>query len=149
MSQPNDERAEGTTGWQDDWPVATGAAVLAAAVWVVATQVLGVDLALGTGQQVNVVSVVVTSLVVAVAGAGLLRVLERRTAHGLRTWTVIAGVVWGLSFAGPLRAATVAAGLGLACLHLVVGGVVVLGLRRRHAVRALDRTLEPAPDRVA
>jgi hypothetical protein len=120
--------------------VAAGAAAVG---WVLATQVASVDLAVrarsGT-QHVNVVSVVVTAVVVAMAGAGLLRFLERRTTHAVRTWTVIASVVWVLSLAGPLGARTVAAGLWLAALHVVVGSVVmgwvvmgwvVVGPRRR------------------
>jgi hypothetical protein len=113
--------------------VAAGAA---AAVWVVATQVAAVDLVVHAGsgtQHVNVVSVIVTAIVVAMAGAGLLRFLERRTAQGRTIWTTIAAAIRVLSFAGPLGALTLAAGLSLASMHLVVGAIVVVGLRRRTA----------------
>jgi len=84
MSQLVSERTEQRTRrWRDDWPVAVVAADAAAVVWVLATQVASVDLAVRSGsgtQQINVVSVVVTAVVVAMAGAGLLRFLERRTA---------------------------------------------------------------------
>ena len=132
------EQGRTPASWRDDRPVAVVAAALAAACWVVATQLVGVDLEVRSGggtQQVNVVSVVVTALVVAVAGAGLLRVLERRAPRALRRWTVVACVVWVVSLAGPASAATVGAGVVLALLHLVVAGVVVLGLRRTHRGR--------------
>jgi hypothetical protein len=112
--------------------VITVAAMLAVVIWLVA-KVLGVDLAVHAGdgsRPVGLVSVIVTVVVVALAGAGLLRVLERRTTNGVRTWTVIAVAVWALSFLGPLTAMTVGAGLVLASMHLVVGAVVVGGLRR-------------------
>ena len=107
------------------------AAGLAAAVWL-AAEAAGVDLAVHAGdgsRPVGLVSVIVTVVVAALVAAGLLRVLERRTANGLRTWTIIAIVVWALSFLGPLSAMTVGAGLVLAAMHLAVGAVVVGGLR--------------------
>jgi hypothetical protein len=121
-----------------DAGVAVLAAGTAAVVWTLA-KAAGVDLVVRSGgstSDVNVVSVVVTSLVVAVAGAALLRLFERRTANGRRAWTIVAGCVWAVSLLGPLSAATASAGLVLTSLHLVVGTVVVLGLRRTHpAVR--------------
>ena len=107
------------------------AAGLAAAVWLMA-KAAGIDLAVHSGdgsRPVGLVSVIVTVVVVALVAAGLLRVLERRTTNGLRTWTVIALVVWALSFLGPLSAMTVGAGLVLATMHLTVGAVLVGGLR--------------------
>ena len=137
MVQDRAVRQVGT--WRDDWPVAVVAAGAAALVWVAAT-VAGVDLAVRSGsgtREVGLVSVVVTAVVVAVAAAGLLRALERRTTGGRRVWTGIALGVWVVSFAGPASARTWSAGLSLAALHLVVGAVVIVGLRHRH------------PDRVA
>jgi hypothetical protein len=104
----------------------------AAVVWLVAKAV-GIDLAVHSGdgsRPVGLVSVIATVVVVALVAGGLLRVLERRTTNGLRTWTVIALSVWALSFVGPLSAMTVGAGLVLATMHLTVGAVVVGGLRR-------------------
>jgi hypothetical protein len=122
-------------GRRDDVLVALAAAGMGAVVWVGATQAAGVDLTVGSGSGahgVGLVSVVVTALVVAVAGGGLLRVLERRTPRGRRIWTAVAVAVWVLSFAGPLGARHASGGLVLAGLHLLVGGVVIVGLRRRH-----------------
>ena len=117
-----------------DTAVAVVAAVGAAVVWT-AARVAGIDLvvrsASGTSD-VNVVSVVVTTLVVAIAGGALLRLLERRTPNGRRTWTIVAVSVWAVSLLGPLSATRPTAGLVLASLHLLVGAVVVLGLRRTH-----------------
>ena len=136
-----DRTVQAVGGWRDDWPVAVWAAGAAAVVWVGAT-VAGVDVAVRSGsstRDVGLVSVVVTALVVAVSGAGLLRVLERRTPSARRAWTGVALAVWVVSFAGPAGAATLAAGLTLAALHLVVGTVVIVLLRRRHAGPAIDR----------
>jgi hypothetical protein len=108
------------------------AAAAATALWLVA-RVAGIDLAVHAGdgsREVGLVSVIVTVVVVAIAATGLLRVLERRTTNGRRTWTIIAVTVWALSFLGPMTAMTVAAGLALAAMHLTVGAVVVGGLRR-------------------
>ena len=106
----------------------------AAALWSVGRGA-GIDLVVNSGDgtsHVNVVSVVVTSLVVAIAGAALLGLFERRTANARRTWTIVAVAVWMVSLPGPLSA-----GLVLLSLHVLVGGVVVLGLRRTHPA---DRT---------
>jgi hypothetical protein len=119
-----------------DGAVVLLAAGLAAVAWAVATQLAGIALTVRSGSgttNVNVVSVIVTVAVVGLAGAGLLRLLERRTASALRIWTGIAVAVWVVSLAGPLGASTLAAGLALAVLHLVVGGTVIGGLRRTHA----------------
>jgi hypothetical protein len=123
--------------WRDDWPVVVVAAGAAAVIWVVAT-VAGVDVAGRSGagtREIGLVSVIVTTVVVAVAAAGLLRVLERRTTRARGIWTAIALAVWVVSLAGPAGARTLSAGLTLAALHLVVGAVVIVGLRHRHADR--------------
>ncbi len=140
MNEAVQERSVPQVGtWRDDWPVAVAAAGGAALVWVAAT-VAGVDVAVRSGsgtREVGLVSVIVTALVVAGAAAGLLRVLERRTTGGRRLWTGIALAVWVVSLAGPASARTLSAGLSLAAVHVVVGAVVIVGLRHRH------------PDRVA
>jgi Family of unknown function (DUF6069) len=138
-----DRTVQAVATWRDDWLVAVAATVAAAVVWVSAT-VAGVDVAVRSGSSargVGLVSVVVTALVVAVAAAGLLRVLERRTPRARRLWSEIASAVWVLSLAGPTGARTMSAGLTLAALHLVVGAVVIVGLRRRHADRETDRVM--------
>ena len=136
------DRGQATTSWRDVRRVGLAAAGLAAVTWVLASQVAGVDLVVGAGasrQHVGVASVVVTALVTAYAGGGLLRVLERRTPQARRTWTVVAVLVLVVSLAGPLGAVTPAAGLVLGAMHLEVGAVVVLGLRRRAASERAGR----------
>lgn len=139
MTQPDVGQSAVRPGrWSDDWPVAVTAAGVAALVWCLVTQVASVDLAVREGsgvREVNLVSVVVTALVVALAGAGFLRVLQRRTRRGLAIWTVVAVVVLVLSLVGPAGAVSWSAGLGLAMLHLVVGMMVIVGLHIRHGRR--------------
>jgi chromate transport protein ChrA len=117
-----------------DAGVAVVATVTAVVVWSTA-RVAGIDLVVksaGGTSDVNVVSVIVTAVVVAIAGAALLRLFERRTTNGRRTWTIVAVSVWAVSLLGPLSATRPSAGLVLASLHLLVGAVIVLGLRRTH-----------------
>ena len=128
--------------WRDVRDVGLLAAGSAAVTWVVATQAAGVDLVVGAGegrQHVGVASVVVATLVAAYVGGGLLRVLARRAPRGRRTWTAVAVAVLVVSLAGPLGAATLPAGLVLAALHLEVGAVVVVGLRRRATANRCGR----------
>ena len=86
--------------------------------------------------RVGLVSVLVTATVVSAAGLGLLRYIERRHTHAVRTWTLIATLFWLGSFLGPLGAADLTSGLALASLHLVVGASVIVGARwaRMHGV---------------
>src|SRR5262245_35650430 len=121
-----------------DAAVALVAAALASLVWAIArVSDLHLEVKSGSGTTlVTVGSVIVMTLLVTAAGAGLLRLLERRTARALRVWTIVAVTVWALSFLGPLSATRPATGLVLAGMHLLVGGVVVLGLRRTHATVA-------------
>ena len=107
------------------------AAALAVVVWA-AAKAAGVDLEVRSGSgttQVALGSVVVTPIVVGFVAAALLRLLERRTKSGLRTWTIVAVIAWVLSFLGPLSATSPGAGMVLATMHLAVGAVVVGGLR--------------------
>jgi len=118
-----------------DAAVALMAAAAAVLVWACA-RISDLDLVVKSGSGTTVVtvgSVIVTTLVVAAAAVGLLRLLERRTAKGLQVWTVVAVTVWALSFLGPLSATRPSTGFVLALLHLLVGATLVLGLRRTHA----------------
>ncbi len=107
--------------------------VAATGVWSFWTQVAGVDLVVHRGestQTVGAAAVVLTVLVTAGLGLGLLRFLVARTKDGLRVWTIVASVVSVFSLLGPLGATTVAAGLALASLHAVTAVVLVVGLRQ-------------------
>ena len=116
-----------------DVGIVVAATVVALGGWL-AWQVAGVDLTVRSADQVREVgagSVGVTAVLASLAGVGLIRLLNRR-GSGLSTWTVIAGVVWAVSMLGPIGATTLAAGLGLASLHLLVGAMVMFGVRRVH-----------------
>lgn len=105
-----------------------------AALWLLWVEVGGVELSVtsaGSTREVGIGAAVVTAALVTVAGIGLLWLLGR-WATGLRTWTIVAGLVWAISFLGPLSATSLEAGLGLATLHLWVGAIAVFGLRRVH-----------------
>jgi uncharacterized membrane protein YwzB len=126
-----DREAVRQTPFRSDAVVVLVATVVAALVWA-ATQAVGIDLLVRSGsgaREVALAPVVLTPLLVGFAAVRLLRLLERRTANGLRTWTVTASALWVVSFVGPLSATTVWAGLALATMHLAVGAVVVGGLR--------------------
>ena len=115
-----------------DGAVALVAMLAASVVWAVA-KAAGLDLEVHSGSgtnEVTIVPVIVTPMLATVVGVGLLHFLQRRTTRALRVWTIIAAVVWALSFLGPLSATRAATGLVLATIHLLVGAVVVIGVRR-------------------
>ncbi|MQY07456.1 DUF6069 family protein [Actinomadura macrotermitis] len=107
------------------------AAVLApVALWIAVVPVAGIDLE-AQGRRVGVAPVIIGSLLPALAAWALLAVLERRTGRARAIWTAVAVLALALSLGGPLGAATAAAGAALAAMHLLVGAIVILGLRRR------------------
>lgn len=112
------------------------AAVAAGALtWVVAVPLVGVHLVVepaeGRAQDVGLGMVIATTLMASVAGWGLLALLERITPLRARTtWNLVAGGVLIVSLAGPLVAASdTAAVTTLMLLHLVVGLVLMIGMR--------------------
>ena len=119
--------------------VVAGAVGTALGGWLVAVPLLSIDLAVqpaGGGTQtatqtVAVGAVLATSLTAALLGWALLAVLERWTTRARTTWTAVAAVLLLLSLAGPLTGAlTAPAAVALVAMHLVVGAVLILGLRR-------------------
>jgi len=118
--------------------VLTVAAAVVAAVlaWLVAVPIVGIDLLVrpggGAAQQVGLGSVVTVSLLASLLGWGLLALLERLVPRRAMTaWTVVAVVVLMLSLTGPLTAAANAAvAIALVLMHLVVGAVLIMDLRR-------------------
>jgi hypothetical protein len=109
----------------------TGLAGLTYLVW----RAAGVAPTVHTGQgtsDVRLISVLVTAAVVSVAGLGLLRFIEKRDARAMRTWTLLAALVWFFSFLGPLGGTDLSSGLCLASLHFVVGAAVLFGARWTH-----------------
>ena len=110
-----------------------GAAVGALALWLVETRLIGVDLAVRTGdvvQPVTGVSVVATALVAGLAATLSAWLLTRLAPRRCRTvWTVLASAVLLVSLLGPLGATSPAAVVSLVALHLLVGLALLLGLR--------------------
>lgn len=95
----------------------------ALAVWTFGRVVGQVHLVVGSGADAHTVgpgSVVVVSLLVALAALGLAAVLSRTVGRPRRTWQVVAGAVLAVSLLGPLGGATTTAVLQLLSLHAVV-----------------------------
>jgi hypothetical protein len=106
-----------------------GALVLRA----VETRLIGVDLAVRTGdvvQHISAVSVAATALAAGLAGSLTAWLLARLAPRRCRTvWTVLASAVLVISLLGPLGATSAAAVVSLMALHLLVGLTLVVGLR--------------------
>jgi hypothetical protein len=109
------------------------AAVGALALWTVETRLLGVDLAVRTGdttQEVTGVAVVVTTLGAGLAATLTAWLVDRVAPRRSRAiWTVLASAVLVVSLLGPLGATSTAATVGLVALHLLVGLTFLLRLR--------------------
>jgi hypothetical protein len=104
--------------------------------WTVLTQAIGADLTAKQGGTIHIgaISVLVASLAMSLAGWALLAILERNTPAARKAWTITALICCTLSLGSPLTSGIgTSAKLGLASLHLVVGTVVILGLRRATA----------------
>lgn len=111
-----------------------GAGAAALLLWALAVPLAGVDLTVrqgGTDQEVGPAMIVAAGLAAGFAAWALLAVLERFTARAGRIWTIIAAAVLTVSLLGTLSAVSGAATLVLMGEHLVVGGVLIVGLVRR------------------
>lgn len=108
-------------------------AIAAFAWWAILTKAAGINLQAKQGStiQIGAVSVLFASLAMAFAGWALLAVLERKTVAARTAWTIVATTSCVLSLGSPLTGGIgTGAKLGLASLHLLVGTMVILGLRR-------------------
>lgn len=109
------------------------AAVSALVLWTVETRLLGVDLAVRTGettQEVTGVSVVVTVLGAGLAATLTAWLVDRAAPRRSRTvWTILGSAVLVVSLLGPLGATSTAATVSLVVLHLLVGLTLLVGLR--------------------
>lgn len=108
-------------------------ALAALAWWAVLAKVFGIELQAQQGSTIEVgaAAVLVASVAMAFAGWALLAILERKTLAARKTWTIVAVIACLLSLGSPLTGGIgIGAKLGLASLHLLVGAVVILGLRR-------------------
>lgn len=118
----------------------TAAAAAGLLVWAAAVPLAGIELELATGQIIGPVSILGAALVGGALGWLLLALLVRLP-WGRTVWSAVAAVVLLLSLTGPLLSG--AAGgvlLILELMHLAVGLVLILGLRRSTAARALAGT---------
>lgn len=116
------------------WLTVLAAMSAASVLYAVAGPLLGIDLAVRAGagvQRVEALAVPVASVLIGLAGWGLLTLLGKVTTKAATTWRVIAGVVLAVSLLGPLGATSPAAGVTLAAMHLVVGGLLLWGLPRQ------------------
>ncbi|PYF95946.1 hypothetical protein SAMN05216184_12411 [Georgenia satyanarayanai] len=111
-----------------------GAAGAGLAVWLIAVPVLGVELAARTGDGEIVVgapAVALAGVLAALAGWGLLALLERTGVRARKVWMTVALAALVLSLAGPIvQATTVAAGAVLVAMHVAVGTTIVVALGR-------------------
>lgn len=100
-------------------------------IWAVAVPLGGLDLELAaSGQSVGPVSII-GAVLIGGAAAWLLLALLIRLRRGRAWWTAVAVAVLVLSLTGPpLSGAGVPVLVTLELMHLVVGIVLILGLRR-------------------
>src|SRR5690625_3175587 len=112
------------------WWTVLAAQLTAAAVYVVAVPIGGVDLSARSGEStvtIDIGLIMSVSLIAGVAAVLWLMALRRLTARPDRNWAVTAGIVLLLSLTGPAGATSVAAGIALACMHLGFAGVLAAG----------------------
>jgi len=131
------EPSGGEGMWQRDFGVALLTMAAVSLGWLLWTAA-GVDLAVRSGagsRHVGLVSALVAAAVAALVGGGALRFLERRTSRALTVWTWLGVAGLLISLLAPLSATTGIGVVALASLHLIVGGVVLVGERWvRHGV---------------
>jgi hypothetical protein len=116
-------------------------ALSALAWWAVLAHAFGIDLEAkqGSTMHIGAISVLFAALAMAFAGWGLLAILEHTTIGARKAWTIVAVIACACSLGSPLTGGIgTGAKLGLASLHLLVGTVVILGLRRT-ALSTADR----------
>jgi Family of unknown function (DUF6069) len=109
------------------------AAVAALLVWVIAVPVLDVELSAtdyqGQPMEIGPLNILVFTILPALAGWGLIAVLERfAPSRAKMIWTVIAVAVLLLSLV-PLSQMSAAAAASLGLMHLIVGGVIIFAMR--------------------
>lgn len=113
-----------------------GATLVAVVVWLVSVPLLGYDLAVerwdGDGAMtVTPGQVVVTALVASLAAWAALAVLERQTSRARTVWLAGATSILVASLGMPLTAAaSTAAAVILALMHVVVAAVLIPTLAR-------------------
>jgi hypothetical protein len=116
------------------WWTVLGAMAAAVATWTILDPLLNIDLALkagdGSTQQVTQLATTLVSLFAGLAAWGTLALLERYTDRARTIWTTVAVLFLLISLLGPLGAVSTGATVGLLALHVVVGGILIVGLGR-------------------
>lgn len=115
-----------------------GAPLAAVLVWLIANDVVGVDLhspAMGSSKQpttVTVVMVVIAALVAGLLGWAALALLEKTVRRPRAVWTWLAAIVFLVSLGAPLSGSGIDDGsrLTLLLLHASVAAVLIPLLRR-------------------
>ena len=111
------------------WKVLLGSVVAGLGTWAVLSPLAGISLSVTTGgtrQEVGALAVALSTVVITLAAAAVAALVRRAAASPRRTFLLVSGAVLVLSLSGPIgQADTVAAGLGLSLLHLVVAAAVV------------------------
>lgn len=124
-----------TTGLRRGATAVAAAVVTAALLWAVAVPLLAIPLQAqgppGTPPlTIGLPMVIIGTLVPALAGWGLLALLQRVTARARTVWTVIAVAVLALSMLPVLGATSTGALVVLGLMHLAVGAVLIALLTR-------------------
>ena len=113
------------------WAVVVATPLAALSVWALSDLVFSVPLEAGSPPStIGPANVVAVALVVALTAWGVRTLLFRRRRTG---WFVLCGSVLLVSLLGPLGAASPAAILCLALMHVTVAAVITLGLAPRRA----------------
>ncbi|MEV4416151.1 DUF6069 family protein [Catellatospora sp. NPDC049609] len=111
--------------------VVAASVITSTITWLFLHELAHIELAVRNGDTVTDVGagpVAVTAALAALAGWGLLALLDRRAARPRRTWTIIAVCVFVISLLGAAGGASPAAQGALVSLHAVVAAVVIAGL---------------------
>lgn len=112
--------------------VLTGTVMATIAVWAITQTIAELKVRLGSGPATHVgaPSVLVVSVLAALAAFGTRALAERIFDRPDRTWTRLAACALVVSLAGPLSAGTTAATkVSLACMHLAAAAVLIATLR--------------------
>lgn len=133
MKDVKDRTRKASEGQSADVALLVILDLLSLALWM-AYDAAGVDLRVRVDEGIATIDAtgIVVTTAVATALALSLRWALRNRPHGLRTWSILAGITWAVSFLGPLGAMTTESMLALASLHVLVGGGIFFGVRRIH-----------------
>ena len=111
------------------WQALLGSVAVSLGTWVVLSPLADLSLSTtsnGANRDVGALAVGLSAVVVTLAAVAVAALVRRLSSSPRRTFLVVSAVVCVLSFSGPIgQATTMASGLGLSLLHLVVTAAVV------------------------